>query len=243
MIALDSVGDLELAFYSAISMAGTSPRLDCQYSDFKSLKATAELKGGTLTARASVGFMAAPQDVLNGLALHLVSRIYRKKPAGADYYIDKYKEFMTRESTARLNSAIRRQKQQTLEPQGRHWDLNDVLASVMRDYSAVLGTTKADGISWSSRLGGRVLAIHDESFNTVFVNDSFDSPKVPQFVLEYLVYHELLHAKHGALYQRGESLRRMVHTGDFRRDEEKFLLFKEAHEWLDANWRRIAKRR
>ncbi len=234
--------DFEMACYTAMAMLGVSPMLDCRFENFSSLKATARLKGNILECRASIGFAAAPQDALTGLALHLLSRVYRRTPDGAGYYLRAYKEFVTRESTSRLNSSIRRLKPQKLNPAGAHFNLSEVLARVKEGYVAVLEGVETQGISWSRRLGRRVLAFHDESFNTVWVNDSFDSQAVPLVVLDYLVFHELLHAKHGARFQRGESLRKMVHTGAFRVDERKFAGLKEAESWLDANWRRLSRR-
>ena len=233
--------DLQLAFFSAMSLLSVSPTLDCSYKNFSSLKATAKLEKNTLIARVSEGYNAASQDVLVGLALHLLQKIFRKK-CPFDFYARAYKEFVTRESTARLNTSIRVAKPKKLEAVGNVYNLNDILAAVLRDYSHLLGTTKLSGISWNNRLGKRLLAFHDESFNTVMVNNSFDSYKVPQFVLEYLVFHELLHAKHGAAYQRGSSLRRMVHTHAFKQDEKKFLLLKEAESWLDSHWGRLSVR-
>lgn len=235
----ESENDLQLAFFSAMSLLHVSPTLDCSYKNFSSLKASARLEKNVLVVRVSEGYRAASQDVLVGLALHLLQKIFRKK-APSDFYDKAYKEFVSRESTARLNSSIRVAKPKKLNAVGRAYNLNDILASVLADYSDILGATKISGISWNSRLGKRLLAFHDESFNTVWVNDSFDSYKVPQYVLEYLVFHELLHAKHGAAYQRGRSLRRMVHTHAFRKDERKFLLLKEAEEWLDSHWGRLS---
>ena len=51
------------------------------------------------------------------------------------------------------------------------------------------------------------------------VSQSLDDEKVPPFVLDYLVYHELLHKKHGLTWT---SARRMAHTPAFKADEKQF---------------------
>jgi hypothetical protein len=56
---------------------------------------------------------------------------------------------------------------------------------------------------------------------------------VPEFVVDFIVYHELLHKKHGL---RWSGSRAHAHTPEFRRDERRFPGMAEAERVL----RRIA---
>jgi len=58
---------------------------------------------------------------------------------------------------------------------------------------------------------------------------SSDSRKVPRYVLDYVMYHELLRIKHGIGYSEGK---RRAHTKAFREDERKFARYNQARDWL-----------
>jgi predicted metal-dependent hydrolase len=67
------------------------------------------------------------------------------------------------------------------------------------------------------------------------ISATLDSVEVPAFVVDFVVYHELLHKKHGVRWQNG---RRAVHTPAFRAEERCFHKYAEADEWIG----RLAKR-
>jgi hypothetical protein len=48
---------------------------------------------------------------------------------------------------------------------------------------------------------------------------------VPSLLVDYLMYHELLHKKHGTTVVNG---RRLVHTPAFQQDELKFVGYEAA---------------
>jgi hypothetical protein len=52
---------------------------------------------------------------------------------------------------------------------------------------------------------------------------------VPEFFVEYIVYHELLHALFPPVAAQGG--RRDVHTAEFKRFEKKFPRYREAIEF------------
>ncbi len=61
--------------------------------------------------------------------------------------------------------------------------------------------------------------------DTVMISVSLDDPKVPAFVLDFVIYHELLHKKHGATIVNG---RRLSHSPAFRADESLFADYQKA---------------
>jgi hypothetical protein len=54
--------------------------------------------------------------------------------------------------------------------------------------------------------------------------------KAPSELLDYVMYHELLHKKHGY----GSSLKRQYHTPSFKQDEQKFPNYKGVEKRLQA---------
>lgn len=70
----------------------------------------------------------------------------------------------------------------------------------------------------------------------VRVHPALDQPWVPRFVLEAVIYHELLHA---ALPAKVENGRRRLHTPEFRRRERLYPRLDEANAWIRENLRRL----
>jgi hypothetical protein len=70
--------------------------------------------------------------------------------------------------------------------------------------------------------------------DTVALSVRLDDAAVPGHVVDYLVHHELLHRRHGAVF---EGARRTVHTAGFRADERRFPRAAEAERFLEE-WSR-----
>ena len=69
------------------------------------------------------------------------------------------------------------------------------------------------------------------------IHPGLDAPWVPGWFLEYVVYHEMLHA-----IVPDESLpggRRRVHTPEFQRRERLFAHYRRARRWEDENLTRF----
>jgi predicted metal-dependent hydrolase len=91
-------------------------------------------------------------------------------------------------------------------------------------------------LTWSARKTYRILGHHDATHDTIVVSKSLDSPDVPRYVVEYIVFHEMLHIHHPTVHHNG---RRYNHTPAFRRDEEKFAYYEEAEKWIERNVRKL----
>lgn len=235
--------DLDLAGWSALSVLNAGGlRISCRYYPYADLKATARLtdNGTTLTVKVSDGFAAAQQEVLTGLLVHLISRLLRRRsisPVAAEL-VEKYREFSKRASTAEFGHTLHRQRHRSKppEPQGFAYNLEEVCLRVLADYSGVFGAMSAPEITWSQGNGSRrVLAYHDRSLKRIVVSRKLDSPRVPELVIQRIVFHELLHAKHGVKYECGPSMQARAHTSEFFRDESAFEGLAEADKWLSRN--------
>ena len=67
--------------------------------------------------------------------------------------------------------------------------------------------------------------------DTIVISKTLDSPEVPEWFVEYILFHEMLHIKHPARLIRG---RRFYHTKAFRAEEERYPYFRQAQDWLDS---------
>jgi hypothetical protein len=72
---------------------------------------------------------------------------------------------------------------------------------------------------------------YEPATDTVRLSRRLDSAAVPRFVLEHVMYHELLHRVLGA-ERRGD--RRRYHSARFRREERRFERYREAEALLEA---------
>jgi hypothetical protein len=97
-------------------------------------------------------------------------------------------------------------------------------------------------ITWGRRSRGRKsirLGSFDFERRLVRVHPALDRDWVPRFFVEYIVYHELVHAV--CPPKMGET-RRNIHTQEFRALEQRFPRYEEAVEWESANLGRILDR-
>ena len=84
-------------------------------------------------------------------------------------------------------------------------------------------------MSWSQLRTRRILGHYDPAHNAIIISRIFDHPAVPAFVLEYIVYHEMLHLKH-PVRMRGS--RRCVHSPEFQTEEKLFPHIAQANAFL-----------
>lgn len=80
-------------------------------------------------------------------------------------------------------------------------------------------------LTWSALFTGRKFGHYDFVRDTVMISRTLDHPAVDEFVLDYVLYHELLHKKHGLRFSNG---RHYAHTGDFAREEKRYPRYREA---------------
>ena len=88
---------------------------------------------------------------------------------------------------------------------------------------------------WNNRLTRRKFGHYQEDTNTVMVSISLDHTGVPEYVIDYVMYHELLHQKLGA---RLKNDRRYTHTPEFKKKELDFPQITEAQQFLNKLSRR-----
>jgi predicted metal-dependent hydrolase len=61
------------------------------------------------------------------------------------------------------------------------------------------------------------------------ISVTLDAASVPASLVDFVMYHELLHKKHGSLIVNG---RRLAHSPAFRADERQFAGYEEAERLL-----------
>ena len=82
---------------------------------------------------------------------------------------------------------------------------------------------------WNRTITHRKLGHYQPSTDTVMISITLDNPGVPSFVLDYVMYHELLHKLIGVQVVDG---RHYAHSPAFNIEERKFRQYAEAKDFL-----------
>ena len=118
----------------------------------------------------------------------------------------------------------------TINPHGRCYNLTDIFNSLNREY---FDDRVASLITWGKRssryaVRKRTLGSYQKKTNTIRINPILDRKKVPRYVIEFVVYHEMLHAVIDTVVKNG---RRSIHSKEFNNREHEYSNYDKAIEW------------
>jgi hypothetical protein len=128
----------------------------------------------------------------------------------------------------RLGSVRRDRGRKDMDgPSGARHDLVPIFERLNKDYfGAALDPPK---LGWSRRTTTALFGHYDKDHQSITISRTLDSDDVPAFVLDYVLFHEMLHLVYDVKYK---NRRRCVHGPEFKRHEGIFPRFKEAQGWL-----------
>lgn len=215
--------------FAAISRNGEAPPVRLHVRPYVATIGRLRLNGGVLELRLSESIAAAPATVREALAWILISRLFRAAPPA--HWVRHYRQYMNRKEVRRLHQAMRaaRSRKYISGPQGRVYDLAEIFASLRDLYFGPL--LPVPQLGWSRRPSRTLLGHFDHAHNAIILSSWLDRPEVPRYVVEYVMYHEMLHMKHPVEHRRH---RRSVHPPAFREEEKRFPLLAEAKAWLKS---------
>ena len=107
--------------------------------------------------------------------------------------------------------------------EGMHHNLAESFERVNRSYFN--GSMNRPRLAWSQTFTFRKFGHYDRTHDAVLVSMSLDRKDVPEYVTDFIVYHELLHKKLGSRWSNG---RNFSHTSDFFREEKQFRQYHES---------------
>jgi len=106
---------------------------------------------------------------------------------------------------------------------GERYDLSILFNKLNKEYFR--GQLSQPRLVWSSRRSIRRLGYFHPEINTIAVTQKLDEKNIPRMLVEYVLYHEMLHQHFGVKNHNG---RRYAHTSAFRTAEKNFKHQKEA---------------
>lgn len=227
--AEETTEDIFRRVYAALARREGAPEVRLLVRPYVATMGKLRLTAGGLEVRLSELMAAAPATVREALAWILVSRLFRQAPP--EHWVRHYRQYLNRREIRRTHLALRaaRSRKRHCGPQGAVYDLDRLFEDLRERYFGPLMAKPRLG--WSGRLSRTLLGHYDHAHDTIVLSSWLDRPEVPQYVVEYVLYHEMLHMKHPVEHRRH---RRAVHTPAFREDERRFAQLEEAKAWLKA---------
>ena len=188
---------------------------------------TVRWKNGSCAVRLHQMFLDAAEDVLRALAAFIRRPCVRQKHLLRAF-------IKSHERMIRPARVPEKPKGSRLRPEGKHVDLRAYFQKLNEvHFSGRLGCA----ITWGTRKRGRrPRSIRLGSYCTdkriIRIHPVLDSPAVPGFVIEDVLYHEMLHHELGMVRSNG---RLLSHHRVFKAKEKAFPHSARAREWIRKN--------
>lgn len=197
--------------------------VDAEFAAFKELKIKWQRSRGRAEFKVSDYLSDADPGMMEDMARVLFSRM---AGGGAVGYPESINGWMTSEGFVRSKQPIyvRRSKNLSRSPEGKERDLRDSYRRLVDQGLAV----RDDDVfmTWTKDPNVRRVGYCSVLMKVVAISSIFDNRAIPEYVLDYVVYHELLHIMAGF-----DPFGRK-HGPDFRREERKYPRREEAEQWL-----------
>lgn len=196
-------------------------------------RSTVRVEAGRIQFKLNAAFAEAPEDAVRGIAGILLARLERIGEAQVPVaWRHAARTFLAQRPPAAVG-------RKHVEPVGAHRSLLEAYLRVTLDMGLAL--PQVPRLSWSKTVSGHRFGHWDADHNVIVLSQILDDPEVPEFVLDYVLYHELLHIVHPV--RMGSGSRRIVHSAAFRRDERKYPRWKEGDAWIAKLARRHRRER
>lgn len=180
-------------------------------------------KGNILAIRLHRIFLSAGKEVLGE-----IFEFIRNKKVKTPYirnFINQNTHLLKMKPGRKVNMRTR----------GRYYDLLYIFNSINKEY---FGDNISASITWGKGGAGyrarkRTLGSYNGHNSLIRINPLLDTKRVPRYFLEFVVYHEMLHADIGI---GTNGARRTVHSKEFRKREIIFKHYHRAIEWEKRVW-------
>lgn len=213
--------------YTRLGCQGRPPHFVVEYHPYAGLTHTIRLRQDTAYVRLSDILGEAPLDVVEATAAILLGRLYRRRPPVE--LLTRYREFSHAGSTRKQLILLRQRRARRMEhrPAGAHHDLEPMFDRLNSHYFEE--SLVRPRLGWSARRWQSQLGCFDPALNQIVMNRELDQRGVPEYVVAYVLYHEMLHLKHPIRFAR---CRRESHSVQFRKEEKLFEDYQRAMKFL-----------
>jgi len=206
--------------------------VDVRLTDNRTSLISSSRRGGRRVVRLHRMFRTADDRLLKAVGIFLMGSATREISKSIDSFIAAHRD--------EIRASLRPGRCHSATAIGQTHNLDEVLRKVSVRY---FGAAEGVSIGWARvghrtrrrRRSGRItraLATYCYEDRSIRVNPVLDSPKVPASVIEWVVYHEMLHH---VLPVKRSGGRARYHTAEFRALERAFHDYDTVKEWEAAN--------
>lgn len=205
-----------------------APHIDVKFYPYAGPRHTIRIRAGRVYLRIADIFADAPAEVLQAVIYILVAKILRRSVPSAWRNI--YREYANSPRVLRATETVRRARgrKMTGSAQGKVHDLEKMFSRLNQKYFN--DTLEKPILRWSKRRTRKILGSHNPQKNTIVISKTLDSKNAPEWLTEFVLYHEMLHIKHPPRVING---RRYYHTKSFRTEERHHPNYNDAQKWLE----------
>jgi len=214
--------------YTRLGGHGRPPQFIVEFYPYAGLAHTIRLRDHTAHVRLSDALRRAPAGVIEAAAVILLSRILRRRTPRES--LQEYRRFALAPATRRRVDRLRRARTRRVAggPTGGAHDLAPIFTRLNRRYFA--GRLRRPRLGWSRRNWHTQLGCFDPALDQIVLNCRLDRAAVPAFVVEYVLFHEMLHVKHPLKATRCHM---QAHSREFLKEEKKFPHHAQARRFLN----------
>jgi hypothetical protein len=198
---------------------------------FRQKKQVASLRlvKGTPFISFALGVKAFPDEIVFALIFTLLARL--KKYTQTQEYKDQHAillKFLKESATAEQQKLVSARRVQC-NPRGHTYNLHDLLNEVKNSFQNLFHDIALDSdilVTWGKRSTYKRFGLWHSQSRIIEISKTLDSTLVPKYVVNFILYHEMLHAI------RGVTKGKRHHDAQFRILERKYPQYKEANEFL-----------
>jgi len=193
----------------------------------KSIRHTIQLKHKHIRIKIAHSFREAPEHIIKILGLILYSKLFRFK---IDTQTRRtYRQYV--DDTVLPNHITpARKPSKNYRAQGNYYNLDHIFDVINQFYFQ--SQLKKPFLGWSLHKSYTRLGFYAEDKNLLVISRIFDSPRVPGNVVEYMMYHEMLHI---AMPSKTLNGRRRIHPPEFKKMDKAFPDYDEIQKWIKKN--------
>lgn len=208
-----------------------------EFYPYRSMRSTIRDRDGVYKIRLTDTLQDAPDEVIWSISSILIYRIHgRKAPLDVSR---PYAEYVRTDQMRRRHSSLRSSRggKRMLPAQGSAYDLEAVFDELNSEHFG--GTIDRPLLGWSLKQTFARFGHFDPDHYSITISRTLDNRKVPRYVLDYIVMHEILHILHPP---KISGSRRYYHHKEFKRAEGSIPQKDRALNWLKEFSKRARKR-
>ncbi|EMJ96106.1 DUF45 domain-containing protein [Leptospira alstonii] len=202
-------------------------KIGAKFYPYSNLGSSIRISSEKLEFRIHSSYLKSePKNLEAVIDLLLYKLLKRPIPDNLESTIRKFYE---NHSAQKSNTNKNRKKvQRSSEQNGQ---LREILERINESYLKIdLSDLE---IFWGKSKSITRLGHYDPTHKMIVINPVLSLESVPDFVLEYIVFHELLHVHFPVSRKKG---RNIIHGKEFKTFEKKFADYKRANTWLKSEF-------